>query len=317
MFPPHPRNPTMIRANPLLETYQTLFVLWFIVMGLFLVMLIGGIVISVIVRPGPDELTKLLSFFSLYGLLFLGFITSFVTTITQRRYWQRIERRRLAAAGGDPSLLASEQPFANPAALQLPCKIEVRMGNGAILLLTGMVLVYALLFSSVFSWLNDGFLFISPDRFHNFVVLFAIIGISMVIVLLALFLSPVGVGRQKVGVTEQGLKIRYGGKRSVMRWEELRLFALYSTFGTQKSGASLTYELSSATDITRWAWILRPKPLRMGMVPVVSFEEYTRQMQALNALIVARTGLPLYDLRKEPGTSMSDHLPGVSMPYSQ
>ncbi len=317
MFPSNPRNPNMIRANPLLETYQTLVVLWFIVIGLLLVMLIGGIVIYVIVSPGRADSTKLLSFLSLYGLLFLGFITSFVTTITQRRYWQRIERRRLAAAGGEPSLLASEQSIANPAALQLPCKIEVRMGNGAILLLTGMVLIYALLFSSVFSWLNDGFLFISPDRFHNFLVLFAIIGISMMIVLLALFLSPVGLGRQNVEVTEQDLKMRYSGKKSAMRWEEVRLFAMYKTYGTQKIVSSITCELSSATDIARWTWILRPNRLHLNMVPTVSFEEYTRQMQALNALIVARTGLPLYDLRKEPGTSMSDHLPGVSMPHSQ
>lgn len=301
MLPPNYKG---IRANPLLETYQILFVLWFIVIGLVLVMLIGGILFSVIVRPGPDELHKLLSFLSLYGFLFLCFITSFVTTITQRRYWQRIERRRLVAAGGDPSLLAGEQPIANPAALQLPCKIMIRMGNGAILLLTGMVLVFALLFSAVSSWLNDSFLFISPDRFHNFLELFAIMSTSMVIVLLALFLSPVGLGRQKVEVTEQGLKARYGGKKSTVRWEEARLFAMYNTWGMQKDGSSITYELSSATDIARWAWVLRPKPLRMGMVSTVSFEEYTRQMQALHALIVARTGLPLFDLRAEPATCL-------------
>ncbi|MHB8598683.1 MAG: hypothetical protein ACYDER_17940 [Ktedonobacteraceae bacterium] len=316
MFPPHPKYPNMIRANPLLETYQMLFVLWFIVIGLMLVMFIGGIVISVIVRPGSDELTKLLSFVSLYGLLFLGFITSFVTTITQRRYWQRIERRRLAAAGGDPSLLASEQSIANLAALQLPCKIEVRMGNGAILLLIAMSLVFALVFSSVSSWLNDGFLFISPDRFHNFLVLFSIFGGSMVIVLLALFLSPVGLGRQKVEVTEQGLRVRYGGKRSVMRWEEVRLFAMYNTYSMQKNGSTITYELSSATDIARWAWVLRPNSLHIQMVPTGPFEEYTRQMQALCALIVARTGLPLYDLRQEPVVRISDHLPGKSMSNS-
>lgn len=305
MFPPNPKNPTMIRANPLLETYQTLFVLWFIVIGFFLVILIGGIIISVIVRPA---VTGLMSFLSIYGFITLCSITSFVTTITQRRYWQRIERSRLAAAGGDPSLLADEQPIANPAALQLPCKIMVRMGNGAILLLTGMVLVFALVFSAVYSWLNDGFLFISPDRFHNFLELFAIVGSSMVIVLLALFLSPVGLGRQNVEVTEQGLKMRYGGKKSSMRWEEVRLFAMYKTYGTQKIVSSITCELSSATDIARWTWILRPNRLHLNLVPTVPFEEYTRQMQALNALIVARTGLPLYDLRRESALSISDPL---------
>jgi hypothetical protein len=316
MFPPYPRNPNMIRANPLLETYQTLFVVWFIVIGFMVVMFIGLIVISVIVSPGLTGLTTLLSSLSLYGFVILCSIISFVLSILQRRYWQRIEQRRLAAAGRDPSLLASERPAANPAALQIPCKIEVRMGNGAIVLLIAMSLVYALLFSSVFSWANDGFLFISPDRLHTFLVLFASVGGLMVIVLLALFFSPIGLGRQKVEVTEQGLRVRYGGKKSAMRWEEIRLFALYSTFGAQKSGASLTYELSSATDIARWTRLLRPNFFHVQMVPTVPFEEYTRQMQALSGLIVARTGLPLFDLRREPGTRMPHSLPETSFSNS-
>lgn len=298
----------MIRANPLLETYQTLLVLWFIVIGLLLVMLIGGIVIYVIVSPGRADSTKLLSFLFTYGILFLLFMFSFVTTITQRRYWQRIERKRMAAASRDFSLLATEQLAANLAALQVPCKIEVRMGNGAILLLTGMVLAFALVFSAVYSWLNDGFLFISADRFHNFLELFVIMSISMIIVLLALFLSPVGLGRQSVEATEQGLRARYGGKKSAMRWEEVRLFALYNTYGMQKAGVTLTCELSSATDIARWILVLHPNSLHLGMVPTVPFEEYTRQMQALNALIVAHTSLPLYDLRREPDVSIPDPL---------
>jgi hypothetical protein len=306
MFPPHPKNPNMIRANPLLETYQTLFVLWYVLIGLMLVMFIGNIVIIVIVSPGLAGLTKLLSFFSLYGFVLLCFIFSFVMSVAQRRYWQRIERRRLAAAGGDPSLLASEQPAASPMTLQLPCKIELRMGNGVILLMIAMSLVYALLFSFsyVYSWLNDGFLFISPDRFHNFLVLFVISGITLMIVLLALLLLPIGLGRQKVEVTEQGLRVRYGGQKGAVRWEEARLFAMYNTWGAQKSGSSITYELSSATDIARWSWVLRPNSLHIQMVPTGPFEEYTRQMQALHALIVARTGLPLYDLRSEPAMGL-------------
>ncbi len=150
----------------------------------------------------------------------------------------------------------------------------------------------------VFAWLNDGFLFISPDRLHNFLVLFAITAALIVILPLAIFLSPLGT--QKVEVTEQGLSVRNGGQKSAVKWEEVRLFAMYNTWGAQKSGASITYELSSATDIARWNWILRPNSLRISWVPTVPRDEYNRQMQALNALIVARTGLPLADLRTEP-----------------
>ncbi len=314
MFPPNTKYPNMIRANPLLETYQMLFVFWFIAIGFFLVIFIGGIVISIILHP---DLTRLMPSLSIDVFIVLCFGFSFISSMLQRRYWQRIERRRLAAAGEDASLLASEQLAANPATLQLPCKIEMRMGNGAIVLFTGMILVFALIFSTVYSWAIDGFLFISPDHLHTFLVFFAIVGGSMVIVLLLLFLSPIGLGRQIVEATEQGFRVRYGGKRTAMRWEEVRLFALYSTFGTQKTGASLTYELSSATDIARWTRLLRPNFLHVQMVPTVPFDEYTRQMQALCALIVARTGLPLYDLRREPVVRISDHLPGKAMPGSQ
>lgn len=308
-----PYNRNIIRANPLLETYQALFIVWFIGIGFFLVFFIAGIVISVIFR---SNIARLLPSLLIDVFVVLCFSFSFITTISQRRYWQRIEQRRFAAARRDSSLLASEQPVASPVTLQLPCKITVRMGNGAILLLIGMSLAFALVFSVVYSWPNDSFLFISADRFHNFLVLFVCSAASIIIILLALFLSPLGLGKQSVEVTEQGLRARYGGKRSAMRWEEVRLFAMYNTWGTQRSGASLTYELSSATDIVRWTRLLRPNALHINMVPAIPFEEYTRQMQALSALIVARTGLPLYDLRREPALRISEPLPGKSMSNS-
>lgn len=124
----------------------------------------------------------------------------------------------------------------------------------------------------------------------------------MVITLLATFLSPLG--RQKIEVTEQGLSARNGGQKGAMRWEGARLFAMYNTWGAQKNGSSITYELSSATDIVRWTWVRRPNLLHLNMVPTVPSNEYNQQMQALNALIAAHTGLPLSDLRADPASSL-------------
>ncbi|MFL5706616.1 MAG: hypothetical protein ACJ8AG_27920 [Ktedonobacteraceae bacterium] len=239
-------------------------------------------------------------------LLIPTYMFLFILFFAQWRYWKRIEQRRFAAAGRDRSLLAIEQLTAHPAALPLPYTIKLRMSKEGILLFMGMALVFALLLAAVFAWLNDGFLFISPDRFHNFLVLFAITAAFMVILLLAIFLSPLG--DQKVEVTEQGLSVRYGGQKGAVRWEEARLFAMYNTWGAQKSGTSITYELSSATAIARWPWIQRPKRISMIMVPAVPREEYNRQMQALNALILARTGLPLADLRTELSSSLQRSL---------
>jgi len=293
-----PSNRNLIRANPLLETYQTLFVVYFIGLGGLLALLILRIVIGVILGQGAAGLTKFPSILSFYIVLFLCYIPSFVSTVLQWRYWKRIERRRLAAAAGDRSVLAVEQPLANPAALPLLYTITLRLSKESILVLIGLALVFAALMAGVFAWLNDGFLFISPDRFHTFLVLFAITASFMVIALLALFLSPFG--RQRVEVTEQGLSARYGVQKGAVRWEEARLFAMYNTWGAQKSGSSITYELSSATEIARWNWVQRPNRFRMSLVPIVPSDDYHLQMQALNGLIVARTGLPLYDLRAEP-----------------
>jgi hypothetical protein len=179
----------------------------------------------------------------------------------------------------------------------LPYSLTLGPGKKAFLFMTGIILVFTLTLAGVGAWLNDGFLFISSDRLHNFLVLFAIVVIVMVMVMLALFLSPAG--RQTIDVTEQGLRARFGGQKGVVRWEEARLFAMYPTWGVRKSGSSITYELSSTTDIARWTWVLRPTFFPQYMVPTVPRDDYHRQMQALNALIVARTGLPLANLGAE------------------
>jgi hypothetical protein len=98
-------------------------------------------------------------------------------------------------------------------------------------------------------------------------------------------------------VTEGGL-ISNAGIKVIMPWYEARLFAMYGTFGAQKSGAAITYELSSARDIVRWTWFLR-KTYWVDIEPMMSHDEYNRQMQALLSLVTAKTGLPLYDLRED------------------
>lgn len=137
---------------------------------------------------------------------------------------------------------------------------------------------------------------LSPSRLHLFLVLFVIIAVIMIITMLTIFLSPLGV--QKIEVTEQGVRVRYGGQKSFVGWEEVRLFAVYNTWGVPRWGSSLSYELSSATAIARWNWIRHPNFFSMSAAGVPP-GEYQQQMYALNELIAARTGLPLFDLRKE------------------
>jgi hypothetical protein len=293
-----PVNYDVIKPNPVLPTYRRLFFLWLFLLIFFLLFIILMLILSISLFPPGSRFSQFLSGISVYIVPFLCFISSFISNIWQRRYWEQIEQRRFAAIRGNRALLAVEQPVANPFALQLPCTIKSRPGKGGILFIIAISLIVALLLVGLPSWLNNNFLFFSSNRLYNFLILFAIAASVMTILLLVLFFSPIGT--QKIVVTEQDLSVSAGGQKSTIRWEEARLFAVYNAFGAQKSGAVLTYELSSIRNIVRWSWVQRRDRFNMRLVPTIPLDEYNRQMQALNELIVARTGLPLSDLRTDP-----------------
>ncbi len=83
-----------------------------------------------------------------------------------------------------------------------------------------------------------------------------------------------------------------------MAWHEARLFACYPRSDLWHTRVSMVYELSSATDVVSWSWVQRRVPLSNQPLPLVSLAEHHAQVQALCDLVVARTGLPLYDLSK-------------------
>jgi hypothetical protein len=96
-----------------------------------------------------------------------------------------------------------------------------------------------------------------------------------------------------IEVSEEGLTIRTLFRRQRICWQEARLFAIDAMVKTTE--VPDRYELSSATTILRWSQVLKYSRLTRFSS---SFEEYSQQMEGLLALIGARTGLPLYDLRE-------------------
>ncbi len=289
-------RPRTICVNPQMSNYTTSYVMFLIILILFSALSLINI-FDFITNPSSVSVSQFLTRGASPMLQLLLNTVAFVSIALRRLYWKRIERRRFAAAAGAYPLSIHQQPGANPVAFPLPCTITLRPNNKFILLSLGVAVAYAFLFAGTFAWFNNNFQFISPDRLHNFLVVFAVTVTTMIIIILsAVFFSS----RQKVTVTEQGIYTNYGGSKGVVQWEEAQLFAMYNTFGAEKSGAAITYELSSTTEIVRWAWVLRPDLVRVNMVPTIPFDEYHQQIHALNALVVARTGLPLYDLRAEP-----------------
>ncbi len=281
----------VIKANPVLARYRPLrFAMFFI--SIVMLALIMFLLFTDALIGGGHHLLYFTFMFT--PILISSAFTPILYTL-QGRYWERIEQRRFAAVQGNRLFLAAEQPTLDRTPLLLPITIKLRHNKGNILLGTGATLLMAMLFAGWLTWVVSYQLLLVPDHLLTFLVVFSIVAVIMLAGLFGLFLSPLG--RPQITVTEGGL-ISNTGMKIIMPWYEARLFAMYGTFGKQKSGAAITYELSSARWLVRWTWLLR-RTLSPGLEPVIPHDEYNRQMQALLSFIVARTGLPLYDLRED------------------
>jgi hypothetical protein len=279
----------ILQANPILTTLRTTRLLLLFVVVCLWALFIVFYLIDVIFDGGQHFSTNLFPFI----LVLVTNTFNLAINIAQGRYWKRIERRRFAAVQGNRTLLAAEQPIPNATSMALPITIKLRYSKGFWLLMTGAILLLALLLAASITLYDNGPLLFTSSRRLFFLVIFLILVVLMLAILLVLCFSPLG--RQQVKVTESGLTARYAGKFSGITWSEARLFARYDAFGAQKSGTTLIYELSSAGAIVRWTWVRR-KTYFVGLEPTVSIDEYYGQIHALIELVAAKTGLPLYDL---------------------
>lgn len=276
-----------IKANPLLKTLRTTRPILLVSIIIWLVLLLF-ISLAFIWTSHPLEYRVLL----LYAFIAATNISNIAMNIAQERYWKRIEQRRFAIIQGDQTALADEQPGPNVASMQLPVTIKMGYTKKFLLLQAGIILLVAVYIAGTFSWIGPWFSTSNPLLY--FLLVFFASAILLIVLIVFLLFSRAG--RQQVEVTENGIRTWYAGKAAMVRWEEARLLAMYNAFGAQKSGAAITYELSSARDIARRTWVWRRTYLP-GREPTVSLDEHNRQMQELLAMVQAKTGLPLYDLR--------------------
>ncbi len=278
----YPYSRSSIKSNPLLETYRVAL----LCMGIAVALALLLTVLPVIVRLVGGHATPAVNAFTIELPVL---ILALVSLSLHYRHWKRIERRRLAAAEGDHALLAEEQPTPDAAALALPAAFKVSMSKAQMVFLAAF-LELVMVFFSVCVWLIiDGLPF----------WLFLIEGTVLVLILVPLVFAT---SRQVLEVTEVGLKLRasrLSGFRGMVRWNEAHLFAVYNAPGARRSGAVLTYELSSASSIVRWTRVLRPNAFGLHMDLGLPLAEHNQAMKALCQLIAAQTELPLYDLRKE------------------
>lgn len=282
----------VIMANPILATLRTACFVWCFIVACLVALIVISFLIEAIFGGG-QHFSKNPILSPLITILVINAL-NLPLNIAQVRYWQGIERRRFAAVHGDRTLLAAEQPAPNAALVRLPLTITLGYYKAFVLRMMGGVVLMALLFAGAFTFFTSGSLLFTSHRLLFFLVIFSILVVLMLALLFVILFS--GLSRQQIEVTEHGLTARYAGRTGRVMWEEARLFALYGALGAQKSGAAITYELSSARDIVRWTWVQR-KTYFSGLKPTLPLDEYNRQMQALLSLVEAKTGLALFDLR--------------------
>lgn len=220
------------------------------------------------------------------------------------KHWQRLEQRRQAAARGDQRLLATEQPVADAHALTLPLTIRQRPRIASFALMSGITCL------SCTVGISLAVLFLThivPLPHHTDWPPTLVFGIMGILSLLGL-VATIGFAvlmytrvRQQITLTEDGLmQVGLSSKVRSIPWSEARLFAILGIYGAKKYPSPALFELSSSNEIIRWNWI-RKNSMNVWYFADsrVDPAEYERQMHGVFSIITAKTGLPLYDLRKE------------------
>jgi hypothetical protein len=248
-----------------------------------------------IFNPRNDLFGKVIFLVLYVMLLIVGVFAIF----RYRSNLKRLDQRRERALQGDRSLLAGEQPLADPNLLPLPTTIKLDQPRRAVVFL-GSVIAFAVFIPFVVG------IVIGLGRSHHslgnhawLLTVLIILGGAVVALLVALVLIFFLMRSQlifTIVVDEQGLSSTYQGITSSINWLDVRLLAVLNP---EKPSAMRFYELSNEHTVVRWV-NMPTRPL-FGRGENRVYIEYRRKVQALLAFIVARTGLPLYDLSPSSG----------------
>ncbi|HZR40127.1 MAG TPA: hypothetical protein VFB12_08435 [Ktedonobacteraceae bacterium] len=223
-----------------------------------------------------------------------------INMLSYRSRMHLLEPKRQAAAQGDQRLLADEQPVPNALALPLPITISMRPRKSLLLAFSAIVLL-VLLLAALAVLLPFSHAITTPQRLYWVFIYLIVVGVVPLIALVVFFVLY-GNGRKQITLTEYGiLHVDGSPKVQSIPWSEVRLFAISSLAPSASSQLQnqppVFFELASPQTVIRWNWLRRKGSLFYP--PSTSPAEYEQQMRAMLSVIKAKTGLPLYDLRKD------------------
>lgn len=275
---------------------------WFIFIceGLVLLNLLFQVILSMVVGRPEYWLFGWLIFFVLF-LIFIFFVL--------KRKHQRTEERRERAASGSPDLLAQPQPIPDAQATSLPTKIELHMSIKHLLeFMSAFYVLIAMIMSvTLIILIQTGPKENTPQPgvptiyISSIAIIGIIWGILFVICLFNFLVTLLlrSLFEQEITLDEQGVTTKFYRKTIQIPWNEVQSFAMW---GNAKHFSTIQFEITSNHDVARWFQIGAPRKVLTWLTmlkPNMPYEEYRTKMAAIQQVIVARTGKPLYDLRDE------------------
>jgi predicted membrane protein len=210
----------------------------------------------------------------------------FTGMVAMKKEKQAEQKRQMAAAGAW-HLLADQQPRLGRSSLPLPVVIHYRANWK---LRIPLLLIIAILPSFIL-------LITLMVPFSYKTVTF---GCIYTLIYIAAIWSVMRNASRIVVADERGFSVYRGEKRlQHIPWTEARLFAIVDSTRNFSGAWPRTFELASERAIIHWQaqsghiwneW----QRLKVMLTP----EQYAFQLQELHMIIVEKTSLPLYDLRK-------------------
>lgn len=293
----------MVKTDPRIKTFSWLLILYWAFAALEWFAAIARILTGV----GPINAQGQFSsglFFNTIGPPILWTILAILYVFVVRT-WKRFDQKRQAAAQGDQSLLATEQPVPNAQAVALPLTIRMRSNRRLLVIMTITLfvsLVIPFIIGLVFGLQAHT---APPTHVVHIGILLIILGVwalASLLIVGTMYAILYIKGREQVTLTDYGILVSGITPRlQSIPWSEARLFAIANTsnFKYFKDRQPMILEVASEQNLVRWTW-LPFKSFRSGFaVPVLPPEEYDQQMRGVLSVIAAKTGLPLYDLRKK------------------
>jgi hypothetical protein len=309
LIPPVKKKKRLVRADPNVGSS------WFMVgMSVWTTLFIIGLLLfenlvwwrsSSISASGRNALFGIALLFSLCLLFYFVLI---VFGVRRLMVFISQERRRQAAARSNVSLLSGMQPDGEGLLAPPSLRIAMHFDWRQYAFFAGIIYLVVEFISGLI-WFCSSFL-ISSTVSSGAVQFYLKLSLIGILVVLVIGMSLRSTLKREIVVNEDGFSIDglSGEKPNVLKWQDIRLFAIDRLVMQQRDMPGMVFELSSEKELRRWVW-LRPKinPFRLYLSsvsfivlkPVASYDEYNRQMQLLLAIIAERTGLPLYDLRKK------------------